>query len=107
MTNPRKRKAIKDGRMEKMIEQRKIANKQVQQPATIEKQKLLFDEPVIKDENATKEKAIDPFIAKELEEIKRIPSSKKKTANKVITKKKTTAKKATKKTTTKKKTGDK
>ena len=101
MGNPRKRKAIKDGRMQQMIDQEKAANEQAQQPTTIEKEKLLFDEPIIKSE--TKEKAIDPFIAKELEEIKRIPSSKKK-----VTKKKTTTKKTTtKKTTAKKKTGGK
>ena len=102
MTNPRKRKAIKDGRMQQMIDEKKTANKQAQQPIETKKEKLLFDEPVMKSENATKEKAIDPFIAKELEEIKRIPSSKKK-----VTKKKTTTKKTTKKTTAKKKTGDK
>ena len=96
MGNPRKRKAIKDGRMQQMIDQEKVANEQVQQPATIEKEKLLFDEPIVKSE--TKEKAIDPFIAKELEEIKRIPSSKKKAVKKKAT---------TKKVTTKKKTGGK
>ena len=101
MTNPRKRKAIKDGRMQQMIDQEKAANKQVQQPTIIEKEKLLFDEPVVKSE--TKEKAIDPFIAKELEEIKRIPSSKKK----AVKKKATTKKATTKKATTKKKTGGK
>ena len=101
MGNPRKRKAIKDGRMQQMVDQEKAANKQIQQPATIEKEKLLFDEPVVKGE--TKEKAIDPFIAKELEEIKRIPSSKKKAVKKKTTTKKTTIKK----TTAKKKTGGK
>ena len=103
MTNPRKRKAIKDGRMQQMIDEKKSANKQAQQPVETKKEKLLFDEPVIKSKDVTKEKAIDPFIAKELEEMKRIPSSKKK-----VTKKKTTTKKTTtKKTTAKKKTGGK
>ena len=101
MGNPRKRKAIKDGRMQQMIEQEKAANRQPEQPASVEKEKLLFDEPIVASE--TKEKAIDPFIAKELEEIKRIPSSKKKAAKKKATTKKTTTKKAT----TKKKTGGK
>ena len=93
MANPRKRKAIKDGRMQQMADEEKAANKQTQQSATIEKEKLLFDEPVV--ESETKEKAIDPFIAKELEEIKRIPSSKKKAVKKKTTTKKTTAKKKT------------
>lgn len=97
MGNPRKRKAIKDGRMQQMVEQ--VQNSQT----TVEKEELLFDEPAVKSENVAKEKAIDPFIAKELEEIKRIPSSKKK-----VTKKKTTTKKTTtKKTTAKNKTGGK
>ena len=107
MTNPRKRKAIKDGRMQQMIDEKRTANKQVQQPISNKKEKLLFDEPVVKNENVAEEKAIDPFIAKELEEIKRIPSSKKKVTKKKTTAKKTTTKKATKKTTAKKKTGDK
>ena len=55
MGNPRKRKAIKDGRMQQMIEQEKAANRQPEQPVSVEKEKLLFDEPIVASE--TKEKA--------------------------------------------------
>ena len=99
--NPRKRKLVKTGRLQKIIDDNnKKASESVKEDNTssFKEEKLLVDEPVVEGENTTKEKAIDPFIAKELEEIKRIPSSKKK-----VTKKKTTTKKAT----TKKKTGGK
>ena len=102
--NPRKRKMVRDGRMQKMIDEEQKSSPQktesvLQKPEN--KEKLLVEEPIVK--NEAKEKAIDPFIAKELEEIKRIPSSKKKTVKKKTTTKKTT----TKKTTAKKKTGGK
>ena len=106
--NPRKRKLVKTGRLQKIIEdynKNKKPSESVKEDNTssFKEEKLLVDEPVVKSENTTKEKAIDPFIAKELEEIKRIPSSKKKATKKKATKKKTT----TKKTTAKKKTGGK
>jgi len=95
--NPRKRKLVRDGRMEKMIEEENSVPKLAQPdlPKVEKKENLLVEEPVIKHES--KQKAIDAFIAKELEENERIPSSKKK----ITTKKKTTKK------VTKKKTGDK
>jgi hypothetical protein len=106
MGNPRKRKAIKDGRMEQMIAE----ENQQSTPKTVQKEeKLLFDEPITKEpveevENKkTTKLEMDSFIAEELEEIKRISPAKKKPTTKKTTTKKTTTKKAT----AKKKTGGK
>lgn len=100
MGNPRKRKAIKDGRMQQMVDQ-KAKNKP--QPIVDKKEKLLFDEPIVEEATQTNV-PMDSFIADELEEIKRISPTKKKT--KTATKKVATKKTTTKKTT-KKKTGNK
>jgi hypothetical protein len=105
MGNPRKRKAIKDGRMQKMIEQEGVKEQQPQPPkvTTLKEDSLLVETPVINSDNEIDKKSIDPFIAKELKEIERIPSNKKKSVKrKATTKKVTTTKK-----TTKKKTGGK
>ena len=71
--NPRKRKLVRDGRMNNMVQE-------------VDKQ----EKPISKNDQVP----MDPFIAKELEEIERIPSNEKKTTTK-------------KKVTTKKKKGDK
>jgi hypothetical protein len=99
MGNPRKRKAIKNGRMQKMIEQEGVKEQQHQTPkiTTPKEDSLFVETPVVNSNNEIDKKSIDPFIAKELKEIERIPSNKKKSV-----KRKTTTKKATKK-----KTGDK
>mgnify|MGYP003645779913 FL=1 len=82
MANPRKRKAIKDGRMEKMLQEKESS------VLTKKEEKLLIEMPVAQEQiEKGEEKSIDPFIAKELKEIERIPSNKIKR-----TKKKTGAK---------------
>ncbi len=69
--NPRKRKLVRDGRMNNMVQE-------------VDKQeKSISKHEVSKSDQVP----MDPFIAKELEEIERIPSKKEK-----ITKKKTTKK---------------
>ena len=78
MANPRKRKAIKDGRMEKMIKQK---DEVIEKEVVVEETKTVKTSP-----------PMDSFIAKELEEIERIPSEKKKVTKKKVTKKKTTTK---------------
>ena len=83
--NPRKRKLVKDGRMETMINERSKDTKE-------------SSEQVIEEKN--NKAPMDSFIAKELEEIERIPSEKKKSP----AKKRSISKK---KSTTKKKTGSK
>ena len=93
MVNPRKRKAIRDGRMKQMIK----------------KQGEVTDEAItegVEDKTTKSTPIMDSFIAKEIEEIERIPSSEKKstTKKKTTTKKKKTTKK---KVALKKKTGDK
>ena len=93
MVNPRKRKAIRDGRMKQMIK----------------KQGEVTDETItegVEDKTTKSTPIMDSFIAKEIEEIERIPSSEKKstTKKKTTTKKKKTTKK---KVALKKKTGDK
>ena len=76
--NPRKRKLVRDGRMNNMVQE-------------VDKQ----EKPISKNEVSKNDQVpMDPFIAKELEEIERIPSNEKKTTTK-------------KKVTTKKKKGDK
>mgnify|MGYP003148400085 CR=1 FL=1 len=101
MANPRKRKAIKDGRMEQMISKKNKTK-------TVEKEVVIASEVKVETPKSTKP-PMDPFIAKEIEEIERIPSNKKKTTTKKRATKTTTKKKATtrKRTTLKKKTGDK
>ena len=99
MGNPRKRKAIKDGRMQKMVEQEGVKEQQPQPPkvTTPKEENLLVETPIVNSNNEIDKKSIDPFIAKELKEIERIPSNKKKSVKR----------KATTKKTNKKKTGDK
>ena len=92
MANPRKRKAIKDGRMEQMIKEQNEQN--VSETETVNG----AEPPATKTEKTAA--LMDPFIAKEIEEIDRISSNNKKPT----TKKKTTTKK---KATLKKKTGGK
>ncbi|HCT52267.1 MAG TPA: hypothetical protein DF712_07370 [Balneola sp.] len=114
--NPRKRKLVKSGKMQEIIDQHKNKTA-VTQKSPVESEdevtkNITSDSVTIKDvdkkTSKTKKKSgpMDSFIAKELEEIDRIPSSDKKTT---IKKKTTTKKKAVarKKTTTKKKTGGK
>ena len=114
--NPRKRKLVKSGKMQEIIDQHKNKTA-IAQESSVESENEVIknttsDAVTVKDvdkkTSKTKKKSgpMDSFIAKELEEIDRIPSSEKKTT----VKKKTTAKKKTasrKKTTTKKKTGGK
>ena len=70
MANPRKRKAIKDGRMEKMLQEKESS------VLTKKEEKLLIEMPVAQEQiEKGEEKSIDPFIAKELKEIERIPSN--------------------------------
>jgi hypothetical protein len=95
MANPRKRKAIKDGRMEQMIREQ---NEQSISEIETENDTKPPATTTVKAEEASP--PMDPFIAKEIEEIDRIPSNNKKT----MTKKKTATKK---KIATKKKTGGK
>ena len=97
MANPRKRKAIKDGRMEQMVKKQNEVGEE-QQSVT---------KGVEVDSTPKKTSPpMDSFIAKEIEEIERISSSEKKptTKKRSTTKKKTTSKK---KITIKKKTGGK
>jgi hypothetical protein len=101
MANPRKRKAIKDGRMEQMIKEKNKAK-------IVKKEVVIVSETKVEAPKDTKP-PMDPFIAKEIEEIERIPSNKKKTTTRKKTTKAATKKKTTtrKRTTLKKKTGDK
>ncbi len=100
--NPRKRKLVKSGEMKKIIDQENMKDQQVQsnKVATPKEEGLLVETPVVNNDEIDK-KSIDPFIAKELKEIERIPSNKKKPVKRKV-KKTTTTKK-----TNKKKTGDK
>ena len=82
MANPRKRKLVKTGEIEKIINSENKNKKE---------QDLKNDTEQTKTVEKDNDKPMDSFIAKELEEIERIPSNKKKTT----TKKKTTLKKKT------------
>ncbi len=95
MGNPRKRKAIKDGRMQKMVEQEGMKEQQPQPPkiTTPKEDSLFVETPIVNSNNEIDKKSIDPFIAKELKEIERIPSNKKKPVKRKATTKKTNKKK--------------
>jgi len=98
MANPRKRKAIKDGRMEQMIkDQNEQSDRETTTDVAVGDVKI-FSTTTTKIEEANP--PMDPFIAKEIKEIDRISSNE----NKPTTKKKTTTKK---KITSKKKIGGK
>lgn len=115
--NPRTRRMIRSGLLQKILDEEKNKNSDAMSKQKVsedsEKEKLLIESPVTQekehplaelttidnDNDKVKEKSIDPFIAKELKEIERIPSNKAKS--------KSTKKTTTKKTTTKKKTGAK
>ena len=116
--NPRMRRMIRSGLLQKILDEEKsknsnAASKQkgsenskeekllIENPVTQEKEDPLV-ESVNTDSDKVEEKSIDPFIAKELKEIERIPSNKKNPTKRKTTKKATKAKK-----TNKKKTGDK
>ena len=64
MANPRKRKAIKDGRMEQMISKKNKTK-------TVEKEVVIASEVKVETPKSTKP-PMDPFIAKELKEFRPI-----------------------------------
>ena len=82
--NPRKRRMIKSGLLQKILDEQK---KQAETQEKTQEQEVV-DLPETKQTTAP----MDSFIAKELQEIERIPSEKKKTTKKKVTKKKTTTK---------------
>ena len=82
--NPRKRRMIKSGLLQKILDEQK---KQAETQEKAQEQEVI-------DLSETKQTTapMDSFIAKELQEIERIPSEKKKVTKKKVTKKKTKTK---------------